>query len=195
MESTVEHHENTTIKYDDTEEGKQKKEEILSKINEFQQFFTKLVTPIRVDDIRRNIEEIFPKDIDVWCGKKSINYDHIITLIKESCSLSKNPTMEYYSILCRFRYHVKQFRDRHTEYMDLRKSMINLGSTWAKGLPQLYCVDSIIPITEQVFKKNIVKCSDYDTIKKGSYTFWRTNDRQTHIDNQISHYWNQVTNL
>ena len=182
VKTTVEHYENVTtpFEYDNTELGKQKKEEMNHKISEFN-FIDQMIDRITNDPIKRDIENLLPKT-NKWhsCARENlseINYSKVLRLLKREYYPTKStkPLKSNFITCCKFLYHCAYFSSKSSSYMTLRDEMIKSGSNWAKGLLRINaCVDSI---TEKTFDQKLKMCSDYKSLDKNN-KYWHEEVRR-----------------
>lgn len=160
-------HTKQKVNYEDTDEFKNKKEEILSLINHIHNGLYSKINRIVCscpNIIPRELYNTeFPKTMDDWQKSKAnkLDYNKFLNSLKKICIPSKNKKVYYatyntYIKLCSIS---KDLSELTQTYNNLRNELIIKKSTWAKGLLDIKC--SYTPYTQEEYKINCIYCDGY----------------------------------
>lgn len=175
--STREHVATQTLSYDDTDEGKQKKNELLAIIQQIQSGpFRKVINSLGmcpVPQVRELAITVLPKSVDDWQQSKAnkFNYNKLVSDIKKMCWPSKTKKVYYGTLNSYIKLHFisKELSEITQKYLNLRSEMITNKSIWAKGTLDIKCVYE--PITQEDYSS---VCKLTDGYWQGmEYQFWQ----------------------
>lgn len=175
--STREHVSTQTSSYDDTEEGKQKKIELLNYMRQIQDgSFRKVINSLgmcTVPQVRELAISMLPKHINDWQQSKAnkFNYSKLLTDLKKMCWPTKTKKVYYRTLNSYIKLHFisKELFELTQTYMNLRNQMITNKSIWAKGTLDIKCVYE--PITQEDYS---AVCKFTDGYWNGmEYQFWQ----------------------
>ena len=166
-----------TVTYDDSDEGKQKKNELLSIIQQIQNGPIKkaINTLTRCPSSQANelAMMVIPKTVDEWHQSKpnKFNYSKLLSDLKKICWPTKSKKVYYGTLNSYIKLHFisKELTELVQKYMNLRHQMISDKSLWAKGTLDIKC--DYEPITEGSYTS---VCKFTDGYWKGmEYQFWQ----------------------
>jgi hypothetical protein len=175
--SQREHVATQTVTYDDSDEGKEKKTELLAIIQQIQNGpFRKVINSLGMCPIPQARElaiTVLPKSIDDWQQSKAnkFNYSKLLSDLKKICWPNKNKKVYYGTLNSYIKLHFisKELNELTQKYMNIRHFMISNRSTWAKGTLEIKC--DFEPLTQEDYS---VVCKFTDGYWKGmEYQFWQ----------------------
>jgi hypothetical protein len=175
--STREHVSTQTSSYDDTDEGKQKKIELLNYMRQIQDGpFRKVINSLNICPVpqaRDLAMSVIPKSIDEWHQSKAnkISYSKLLSDLKKICWPTKTKKVYYGTLNSYIKLHYvsKELNEITHKYMNLRHQMITNKSSWAKGTLDIKC--DYEPLTQEDYS---AVCKFTDGYWQGmEYQFWQ----------------------
>lgn len=175
--SQREHVATQTITYDDLDEGKQKKTELINIIQQIQNGpFRKVINSLGmcpIPQVRELAMTVLPKSVENWQQLKptKLNYNKLVSDLKKICWPSKTKKVYYGTLNSYIKLHYisKELTELTQKYMNLRHQMITSKSAWAKGTLDIKC--EYEPITQEDYTS---ACKFTDGYWQGmEYQFWQ----------------------
>jgi hypothetical protein len=171
------HVETQTLTYDETDEGKQKKNELLAIIQQIQNGpFRKIINSLNmcpVPQARELAMLVIPKTMEEWQQSKpnKFNYSKLLSDLKKICWPTKTKKVYYGTLNSYIKLHFisKELTELSQKYMNIRHQLLTNKSVWAKGTLEIK--SEFEPLTQEDYSG---VCKLTDGYWKGmEYQFWQ----------------------
>jgi len=152
--------------YDDSEECKADKSDILRLIQTIMELFRRVSTAVSYDgssDVYTLWNSTAPKVVENWINGtySKVDYTAFLKAIKSICCATAKKPLQSRSLFLyvKLRKLSVELSTHATTYESKRKAMLTKKSTWARTLATFKAVAE--PITEAEFKESARHCADY----------------------------------